>query len=135
MESCSAKLPIAARPLLFGATADALGGLFKVLANSTRVTLLHALVREGELCVSALARTSGMKSQAVSNQLRRLVDRGILAQRRDGTFIYYRLADPCIEVLLERGLCLHEESQARLSGSNALGAKPLRGERRLRLRA
>ena len=67
-----------------------------------------ALVREEELCVGDLASALGMKPQAVSNQLQRLVDRGILASRREGTSIYYHIVDPCVPVLLERGLCLTE---------------------------
>ena len=82
--------------------------LFKVFANDTRLRLLHALVREGELRVTALAEAVGMKPQAVSNQLQRLVDRSILATRRDGNNIFYRVDDPCVQVLLERGMCLIE---------------------------
>lgn len=82
--------------------------LFKVFANDTRLRLLHALVREGEICVSALAEAVELKPQTVSNQLQRLVDRGILGTRRDGSNIYYRVIDPCVPVLLERGLCLIE---------------------------
>lgn len=82
--------------------------LFKVFANDTRLRLLHALVKEKEMCVTDLARTVGLKPQAVSNQLQRLVDRGILGARRDGVNIYYRIIDPCVPVLLERGLCLIE---------------------------
>lgn len=86
--------------------AAALMRLFKVFANDTRLRLLHALVVQGELCVGELAHTVGMKPQAVSNQLQRLVDRGILAARRQASHIYYRIADPCVPILLERGLCL-----------------------------
>lgn len=86
--------------------ADALMRLFKVFANDTRLRLLHALVRESEICVTDLAEAVEMKPQAVSNQLQRLVDRGILGSRRDGNNIFYRIVDPCVPVLLERGLCL-----------------------------
>jgi DNA-binding transcriptional ArsR family regulator len=82
--------------------------MFKTFANDTRLRLLHALVREGELCVTDLAGALAMKPQAVSNQLQRLVDRGILASRRNGINVYYRILDPCVPVLLERGLCLIE---------------------------
>jgi len=82
--------------------------LFKVFANDTRLRLLHALVREGELCVTELAEAVGMKPQAVSNQLQRLVDRGILSVRREGINMCYRIEDPCVPVLLERGICLIE---------------------------
>jgi len=55
-----------------------------------------------------LAEAVEMRPQAVSNQLQRLVDRGILTSRREGSNICYRIDDPCVEVLLERGLCLIE---------------------------
>ena len=100
--------PVEDRPLLTGEEAQALALLFKNFANDTRLRLLHALVREGELCVTDLADAVGMKPQAVSNQLQRLVDRGILASERNGNNVYYRIVDPCVPVLLERGLCLIE---------------------------
>jgi DNA-binding transcriptional ArsR family regulator len=87
--------------------------LFKVLANDTRLRLLHALARSGELCVGDLADAVGMKPQAVSNQLQRLVDRGILGSRRQGTSIHYRIVDPCVTSLLDLGLCLTEDSEPR----------------------
>jgi DNA-binding transcriptional ArsR family regulator len=88
--------------------AGRLAALFKTFSNSTRLRLLHALVQAGELCVTDLARAAGMKPQAVSNQLQRLVDRGILDSRRGGNNVLYRIVDPCVRVLLERGLCLLE---------------------------
>ncbi|HEY7328638.1 MAG TPA: metalloregulator ArsR/SmtB family transcription factor [Gemmataceae bacterium] len=83
--------------------------LFKVLANDTRLRLLHALVCHGELCVTGLAEVLGMKAQAVSNQLQRLLDRRILGTRRQGTSVYYRVVNPCVTDLLDRGLCLVED--------------------------
>ena len=52
--------------------------LFKVLANDTRIRMLHHIVRSGEATVTDLAKTLGMKPQAVSNQLMRLSDTGML---------------------------------------------------------
>ena len=70
--------------------------LFKVLANDTRIRLLHHLVRSGEATVTDLAKTLGMKPQAVSNQLMRLSDTGMLASRRDGNNVYYRVVNGCV---------------------------------------
>jgi len=84
--------------------------VFKVLANDTRLRLLHALVRADEMGVTDLAAAVGMKPQAVSNQLQRLSDLGILTHRRDGKSIIYRLVDPCVMTLLDRGLCLMEDA-------------------------
>ena len=95
--------------------------MFKVLANDARLRLLHALVRADELCVSDLAASLAMKPQAVSNQLQRLSDLGILVSRREGLNIHYGLVDLCVRSLLDQGLCLMEEvsdrSQERLDGS------------------
>jgi DNA-binding transcriptional ArsR family regulator len=60
-----------------------------------------------------LAAAIGMRPQAVSNQLQRLLDRRILASRRDGTRIFYRIADPCVPGLLDLGWCLVEETARR----------------------
>jgi ArsR family transcriptional regulator, lead/cadmium/zinc/bismuth-responsive transcriptional repressor len=104
------KPALADRPLITSEQAGQMVGLFKVLANDSRLRLLHALERAGELCVSDLADTVGMRPQAVSNQLQRLADRGIVAARRDGNNVYYRIADPCVNSLLDLGLCLIEET-------------------------
>lgn len=100
--------PVATRELISLDEAARLTRLFKVFANETRLRLLHSLVRKEELCVGDIADALGMKPQAVSNQLQRLVDRGIVAPRREGTSIYFHIVDPCVPVLLERGLCLTE---------------------------
>ena len=110
---CPPKPALHHRPLLTSDQALALANVFKILANDTRLRLLHALVRAGELCVSDLADAVGMKPQAVSNQLQRLVDRGILGARRNGTNMYYTLLDPCVSMLLDHGLCLTEDAKER----------------------
>ena len=83
--------------------------LFKLLGNDTRVRLLHHLVRSGEATVTDMARTLGMKPQAVSNQLLRLSDTGMLASRRDGNNVYYRVVNGCVAPLLDLALCLMED--------------------------
>jgi DNA-binding transcriptional ArsR family regulator len=110
---CPPKPDIRQRPLLTPEQAAELMGIFKVLANDTRLRLLHALVRAGELPVGELAAAVATKPQAVSNQLQRLVDRGILGFRREGTSIIYRIVDPCVISLLDQGLCLTEDAGAR----------------------
>ena len=110
-ECCSPKPDLAHRPLLTDVQADGLRDLFKILANDTRLRILHALVRSEELCVTDLAEAVGMKPQAVSNQLRRLSGAGILSSRREGYNIFYRIADPCAATLLDTSLCLLEDAK------------------------
>jgi DNA-binding transcriptional ArsR family regulator len=110
---CPAKPALPDRPLLTLEQAGDLEAVFKVLANDTRLRLLHALVRAEEICVNDLAQALEMKPQAVSNQLQRLSDMGIIASRREGNNIYYRMVDPCIQSLLDHGLCLMEDARKR----------------------
>lgn len=116
LQPCPTKVPLEERALLEMDEAQRIEGLFKILANATRLRLLHALIREREMCVTALAGAITMKPQAISNQLQRLADRGILGSRREGNQIYYRIVDPCVVSILDYGLCLSEESLKRRSG-------------------
>lgn len=93
--------------------AQALETTFKALANTTRLRMLHALARAGELGVGEIADTLGMKPQAVSNQLQRLADRGIVEARRNGLQMRYSILDPCVLALLDQGWCLAEDAQVR----------------------
>jgi DNA-binding transcriptional ArsR family regulator len=111
--SCKPKRKVEDRKLLSPIQAGGLAAVFKVLANDTRLRILHALIRSDELCVSELATTIGMKPQAVSNQIQRLADLGIVASRRDGNSIHYRVVDLCVRSLLDQALCLMEEVDGR----------------------
>jgi DNA-binding transcriptional ArsR family regulator len=106
---CPPRHALKDRPLLSFVDAVKVMALFKVLANDTRIRLLHHLVRNGEATVTDMAKTLGMKPQAVSNQLVRLADTGMLASRRDGNHIYYRVVNGCVPPLLDLALCLMED--------------------------
>lgn len=110
---CSPKPALTARPLMSPVQARGLEATFKALGNATRLRMLHALVRAGEVCVSDIAEAVGMKPQAVSNQLQRLSDRGILEARRDGLQVYYRVVDPCVVSLIDQAWCLAEDARTR----------------------
>jgi len=123
---CLPKPSLAERPILSVEQASELQDLFKVLANDTRLRLLHALARSEEMHVTELCNALGMRPQAVSNQLQRLSNRGILTSRRKGNWVYYRMADPCVPMVLEYGLCLAEDSKERKRADNG---KRRKGER------
>jgi len=111
--SCPTPPALRSRSLISPIRAGGLAALFKVLANDTRLRLLHAIVRAGEIRVTELATLLGMKPAAVSNQLQRLADTGIIASRREGSNIHYRLVDRCVEGMLEQGWCLIDEADVR----------------------
>ncbi|GBD85159.1 HTH-type transcriptional regulator NmtR [bacterium BMS3Abin02] len=98
------------RPLIDSGQAERIMKLFKMLGNAGRLRVVHALERAGELYLSDLARQVGMTPQALSNQLTRLVDQGIVTSRRAGNNVFYRIADPCVTSLLDLAICLSEEA-------------------------
>lgn len=97
---------LAHRPLLADDESEDLSRLFRILSNQTRLRILHAIARAGEAAVSDIAAEIGSSTQGVSNHLQRLTDQQIVATRRDGNRIYYRLIDPCVGGVMELGLCL-----------------------------
>jgi ArsR family transcriptional regulator, lead/cadmium/zinc/bismuth-responsive transcriptional repressor len=110
---CPAKASLSQRPRMSYEQAGEVEGLFEVLANDTRLRLLHEIACRDEVCTSDLAEALEMKPQAISNQLQRLQDKGIVAGKRDGNNVYYRIVDNCVVILLERALCLIEETKKR----------------------
>lgn len=113
--ACPVKASLKQRPRMTYDQATAVEALFEVLANDTRLRLLHEIACRDEACTIELAEALEMKPQAVSNQLQRLQDKGIVAGRRNGNNVYYRVVDNCVIVLLERGLCLIEEDAKRVN--------------------
>lgn len=106
------------RKLLSFVDAVKVMALFKMLSNDTRIRLLHHLVRSREASVTDIAKTLGMKPQAVSNQLQRLSDTGMVASRREGNNIYYRVKNGCVAPLLDLALCLMEDEGCRTDGES-----------------
>lgn len=109
--TCNPKPAIEQRDLLDGWDAERLEVTFKLLANSTRLRILHALVRQPGLCVSDIADQLSMKTQAISNQLQKLADNGIVEASRAGLKMHYRIVDTCVVTLLDRGWCLTEDAE------------------------
>lgn len=108
---CCGSEPIEQREAIGAQVADQLEALFKIMANGARLRILHEIIRAGEICVNDLAHSIGMKPQAVSNQLQRLLDRGILGATRRGNRIFYRITNPCVAALLDYGLCILESEK------------------------
>ena len=76
--------------------------LFRALAHPVRLRILDILARQ-EACVCHLTAVLGQRQPYVSQQLAILRDAGLVADRRDGTLIYYRLADEHLAELLAEG--------------------------------
>jgi ArsR family transcriptional regulator len=73
--------------------ADELQKVFKTLSDPTRIRILRLLEAE-ELMVQELMEVLGMAQSRVSRHLAILREAGLLRDRRDGTYVFYRFAAP-----------------------------------------
>lgn len=71
----------------------------KAMAHPTRLHILDML-RAGELCVCHLEAALGKRQAYVSQQLMVLRDAGLVAARKDGLRVFYRLVDVTYTVAL-----------------------------------
>jgi ArsR family transcriptional regulator, arsenate/arsenite/antimonite-responsive transcriptional repressor len=67
--------------------------LFKALADRTRLRLLN-LMGEGEVCVCFFVEVLGTNQPKISRHLAYLRRAGVVAARRDGKWMHYRVAAP-----------------------------------------
>jgi ArsR family transcriptional regulator len=68
-------------------------GLCKTFSDPKRLIIIDEL-RYGEKSVGDLAQALGISQAVVSRQLAILREKGVVTPRRQGTSIYYSLADP-----------------------------------------
>ncbi len=64
--------------------------LFKALADETRLRIV-ALLSHGELCVCHLEDALGLSQPRISRHLATLRASGVVEDRREGSWVYYRL--------------------------------------------
>lgn len=71
----------------------------KAVASRPRLQLLH-LLSQGEKSVETLSAQAGLSVTNTSNHLRSLRESSLVASRRDGQHVFYRLASPAVERFL-----------------------------------
>lgn len=81
---------------------------FRALGDPNRLRIAHALARQ-ELCVADIAAALAMSPSAVSHSLRVLRQLRLVAGRKDGKTMFYRLDDDHIARLLSDGFTHVEE--------------------------
>jgi DNA-binding transcriptional ArsR family regulator len=89
---------------------------FRVLGEPLRIKLLDRL-RDGEASVNELTVALGASQQNVSKHLSVLAAAGVVGRRKEGTHVYYRIADDGVFALCEQ-VCGSLEQQ--LSALNEL---------------
>lgn len=73
---------------------------FKALAEPARLTILDCL-RAGELTVGELVEQTGLSQANVSRHLQLLHGLNFVARRKEGLYVYYRMADPGVFALCD----------------------------------
>ena len=70
-----------------------LTNVFKALSDETRLQMLGLLLKEGEQCVCDFVDVLEITQSKASRHLRHLVNAGLLDDRREGTWVYFRIAE------------------------------------------
>ncbi|MGY6628453.1 MAG: ArsR/SmtB family transcription factor [Oceanicaulis sp.] len=81
------------------ARAGEVSGLLKLLANPGRLLIACELM-DGERTVSQIEQRTGVRQPNLSRDLARLRAAGLVAARRDGKAVHYRLKDSRIQLLM-----------------------------------
>ncbi|VVP68413.1 Arsenic resistance transcriptional regulator ArsR2 [Pseudomonas fluorescens] len=104
--------------------------IFKALADDTRSRVALLIAREGELCVCELTCALGLSQPKISRHLAQLRSHGLLADRRQGQWVYYRLhpqLSPWVTNLLHEALAANLEwLGADLARLQAMADRPVR---------
>jgi ArsR family transcriptional regulator len=69
-----------------------LADIFKALSDETRLQMMALLLESEELCVCDFVGVLGLTQSKASRHLRYLYNSGLVKDRREGVWIYYRLS-------------------------------------------
>ena len=97
----------------------------RVLGEPMRIRLLEHL-RSGEATVQQLVEATGASQQNVSKHLGVLLQESIVGRRKQGTFVWYSIADPSVFDLCEQ-VCGSVERQLTHLGGLLAGSRPTAG--------
>jgi len=94
--------------------AELIAQRFRVIGEPMRIRLLDVL-RDGEASVQELTEAIGASQQNVSKHLSILAEAGIVGRRKQGTRVYYDIADEFIFELCEKVCGSLEQQLSELS--------------------
>lgn len=99
---------------------EAEAGLFKVLADPTRLRLAVLLAVKGEICVCQLAQALDAPDFKISRHLGIMRSAGLVRARREGTWMHYKLSparsrlEKCLQECFRDCLASHKTVRADL---------------------
>jgi DNA-binding transcriptional ArsR family regulator len=75
--------------------------VMKTLADPTRRAVFERIARDGEVAATGLVRGTKVSQPAVSQHLRALREAGLVAERRDGRHVLYRITPDGLAPLVD----------------------------------
>ena len=106
---------------------EVMASKFRMLSDPTRLSILRTLMEQGERNVGQVVEATGGSQANISKHLKQLAEAGLIARRKEGLNVLYRLDDPVIEKICHlvcQTILKEFKAQARQ------GHKLLRGEER-----
>ena len=88
------------------------GALFHALSDETRLEIL-AMLRDGERCVCELQDALGAAQSRLSFHLRVLKEAGLVADRKEGRWSYYRIDPAAVGEVHDLAVSLQPSRSAR----------------------
>ncbi|MGE5571482.1 MAG: ArsR/SmtB family transcription factor [Clostridia bacterium] len=98
--------------------------VFKALSHETRVRTVEILAREGEKCVCELVGRLGFDQSTISKHLVVLKAAGVVASRKVGLNVIYRLKTPCVYQFIRCIDQMAEDAEYALSRSGVAAGSP-----------
>jgi len=83
---------------------------FSALGDSTRLKMLR-LIGDEELCSCEVMATLELTQPTTSHHLGILERAGLLSSRRNGKWVFYKIANPKVKNLITKGFNLIEEAE------------------------
>ena len=77
------------------ANLEKVSNLLQVISPAPRLEILMG-IGEGEACVCHLEAMFGLRQATLSQHLMALREAGVVVDRREGRYVYYRLNDPAL---------------------------------------
>ncbi len=75
--------------------------ILKCIGHPVRLKIIELLDAQGELNVTGIHEALGLAQAIASQHLNLMRDKGILARRRDGVNVYYRIHDPRVPLVID----------------------------------
>jgi ArsR family transcriptional regulator len=82
--------------------------IFKALADPNRLKIVK-LLKEGELCACELTIALSSSQSTVSHHISVLKNAGLIKERKEGKWSYFRLSDGAVIELLTQAKLLHDK--------------------------